>query len=90
MLVAERIYGYLFDYKTSLKTNEIHITRTLAMVNQTIIMNSYKGMKFSENQEQEPEDTKTLDWQFLLIIIISSIGISLLFYKKKLNLKKRN
>jgi len=51
------------------------------MINQTIIMNSYNGMSFSEYQE--PEGTNTLDWQFLITMIISSIGISILFYKRK-------
>jgi len=89
--VAERIYGYLFDYKTDLKSDKIYITRTLAMINQTIIMNSYNGMSFSENQNQEPEDTDTLDWQFLIImiVIVSSIGISRIFYKKKVVMRKK-
>jgi len=87
--VAERFYGYLFDYKTSLKTDEIYITRTLAMMNHTIIMNSYNGMSFSENPNQEPEGTNTLGWQFLIITIVSSIGISLIFYKKKAVMRKK-
>lgn len=44
-------------------------------------MNSYNGMSFSEYQE--PGETNTLDWQFLITMIISSIGISILFYKRK-------
>ncbi|NVM19156.1 MAG: hypothetical protein HWN80_15690 [Candidatus Lokiarchaeota archaeon] len=87
--MAERIYGYLFDYKTNLKTDKIYITRTLAMINQTIIMNSYNGMSFSENPNQEPEDTNTLSWQFLITMIVSSIGISLIFYKKKALKRKK-
>ena len=87
--MAERFYGYLFDYKTELKTDEIYITCPLAMMNHTIIMNSYNGMSFSENPNQEPEDTNTLGWQFLIITIVSSIGISLIFYKKKALMSKK-
>lgn len=87
--MAEQIYGYLFDYKTSLKTDKIYITRTLAMMNQTIIMNSYNGMNFSEKLIQEPEGTNTLGWQFLIPVIVSSIGISLIFYKKKAIMRKK-
>ena len=89
ILVAENIYGYLYHYKSDSISNEIYITRTLALINQTIIMNSYKAMNI-DRTPIESDDTRALDWNYSILLIIISAGILLLYNRKKILKKNRN
>ncbi|MFX1365073.1 MAG: hypothetical protein ACFFCE_02475 [Promethearchaeota archaeon] len=88
--MAEKVYGYLYHYKSDSISHEIYITRTLALINQTTLLNSYKAMNIDRNPSDEPDETKRLDWNYSILLIFLSVWISLLYNGKKIIKKNRN
>jgi len=52
-------------------------------------MNSYEAMNI-DRTPTEPGDSRTLDWNYPILIITISAGILILYNRKKILKEKRN